>query len=94
MAVPARRAGRETGANIIKLWYWQTEMIQGNAQMFDVEVGIMGNHEVGAVQPGQQFRRNGGKFRGIQNIQMRQAVTFNEDLRETSRAPFGGRTSQ
>ena len=46
--------------------------------MFDVEVRIMRNHEVGAGQPGQKFRRNGGKFRGIQNIQMRQAVTFNE----------------
>ena len=53
-------------------------MIQGRAQMFDVEGGVMRNHEVGAGQPGQKFRRNGGKFRGIQNIQMRQAVTFNE----------------
>jgi hypothetical protein len=53
-------------------------MIQGGAQMFDVEGGVMRNHEVGAGQPGQKFRRNGGKFRGIQNIQMRQAVTFNE----------------
>ncbi len=70
--------GELTGANIIKLRSGQTEMIQGGAQMFDVEGGVMRNHEVGAGQPGQKFRRNGGKFRGIQNIQMRQAVTFNE----------------
>ena len=40
----------------------------------------MRDNEVGAVQSGQQFRRNGGKFRGIQNIQMRQAVNFNEPV--------------
>jgi hypothetical protein len=70
--------GELTGANIIKLRPGQTEMIQGFAQMFDVEGGVMRNHEVGADQPGQKFRRNGWKFRCIQNIQMSQAVTFNE----------------
>ena len=71
-------AGELTGANIIKLRSGQAEMIQSLAQMLNVKGGIMGNHEIGAGQPGQQFRRNGGKFRGVQNIQMRQAVTFNE----------------
>ena len=53
-------------------------MIQSLAQMSEVEVGVMRDHQIGASQPGQQFRRDVGKFRGIQNIQMRQAVTFNE----------------
>ena len=70
--------GELTSANIIKLRPGQTEMIQGLAQMPDVEGGVMRNHEVGAVQPGQKFRRNGGKFRGIQNVEMRQVVNFNE----------------
>ena len=77
--------GKLAGANIIKLRPGQAEMIQGFAQMSDVEGGVMRNHKVGAGQPGQKFRRNGGKFRGIQNIQMRQAVNFNEIFVETSR---------
>ncbi len=71
-------AGKLTGADIIKFRPGDAEMIQSLAQMPDVEVGVMGNHEVGAGQPGQKFRRNGGKFRGIQNIQVGQAVTFDE----------------
>lgn len=70
--------GEIAGAKIIKLWFRQAEMIQGIAQMSDVEGCVMRNHEVGADQPGQKFRRNGGKFRGIPNIKMREAVTFNE----------------
>lgn len=45
-------AGEITGAEIVKLWSGQTEMIQSVAQMVEVEGGIMRNHEVGAVQPG------------------------------------------
>ena len=52
--------GEITGAKIIKLWSGQTEMFQGIAQMSDVEGGVMRDHEVGAVQLGQEFRRNGG----------------------------------
>jgi hypothetical protein len=63
-----------TGGTIIKLWSEQPEMIQGIAQMSDVEGGVMRDHEVGAVQPGQKFRRNVWEFRGLPNIQMRQAV--------------------
>jgi hypothetical protein len=40
--------GEMTGANIVKLWSGQTEMIQGRAQMLDVEGGLMCNQQVGA----------------------------------------------
>lgn len=40
--------GEITGAKIIKLRSGQTEMIQGVAQMFDVEGCVMRDHEVGA----------------------------------------------
>ena len=73
-------AGELTGASIIKLQLGQAEMIQVRAQMLDVKGGIMGNHQIGVGQPGQYFRRNGGKFRGVQNIKMCQAVAFNEDF--------------
>ena len=82
-------AGEITGANIIKGWSGQAKMIQSGAQMGEVEFGTMRNHEVGAVHPGQQFRRNGGKFRGIQYIQMSQAVTFNEGFVKPSVAFWG-----
>ena len=55
--------GKLAGAYIIKLRSGQTEMIQGGAQMFDVEVGIMRDYQIGAGQPGQKFRNNGGEFR-------------------------------
>ena len=53
-------------------------MVQCFAQMADVKFRVVGNHKFGARQPGQQFRCDGGKFRCVQNIQMRQAVNFNE----------------
>ena len=77
-----------TGAYIIKLGSGQTEMIQGIAQMSNVEGGVMRDHEVGAVQPFQKFRRNGEKFRGLHNIEMSQAVTFNEVWPKPT-MPFG-----
>ena len=39
---------------------------------------IMRDHDVGAGQPCQQFRRNGRKFRGVLNIKPRQSVNFSE----------------
>ena len=53
-------------------------MIQRSAQMFDVEGRVMCNQDVSLCQLGQQILRNGREFRGVQNIQMRQTVTFNE----------------
>ena len=51
-----------TGAGIIKYGSGQIKMLQYRAQMFDVEGGVMSNHDVRAGQPFQKFRRNGGKF--------------------------------
>ncbi len=76
--------GKLTGTHIIKLWPGQPEMIQRLAQMSDVKMGVVGDYKVGAGQPGQKFRRNGWEFRGIQNIQMRQVVNFNEVVTKPS----------
>ena len=70
--------GEITGAEVIKLRTGQAEMIQGGAQVSDVEGCVVRDHDVGASQSFQKFRRDGREFRGIQNIQMRQPVTFNE----------------
>lgn len=70
--------GQAIRAKIIEPWTHQTEMVQGGLQHPDVELRIVRDHDAGPSQPCQKLRCNGGKLGGIQNIKMRQAVTFSE----------------
>lgn len=89
-------SGYAAGAKIIKLWTAETEMVQGGAQMPYVEVRNVRDHDVGAGQPFQEFRRNGGKFGSVLNIKPGQAVNFSKVLPKPSvrfwwpNQPIGG----
>ena len=70
--------GNSVGTKIIKLRTDQTEVAQRAAQLSHVEGRVVRNHEIGASQSLHNFRHNGWELRGVQNIEMRQAVTRGE----------------
>ena len=60
--------GKLAGAKIRKLRAGEAEVFQHTPQVPNVEFRVVRDDEIGASQARQKRRRDGGDFRGVQNI--------------------------
>ena len=75
-------SGGAAGAEGGKTRAWNSEVAEGAVEFSDVELGVVGDDEIGTGQKWEQFLGNRRELRRILNILMRDAVDLDEILPE------------
>jgi len=65
---------------------------EGAVEFLDVELGVVGNDEIGICQKWEQFLRDRRELRRIQNVLVRDAMDLDEILKKPAMSPW--RTNQ
>jgi len=58
-------AGELQGAGVIEIGAGEAEVVKSAAEFAEVEMGVVGDDQVGAGEPGEKGRGDGGEFGGV-----------------------------
>ena len=75
-------AGGAEGAEVIELGARNGEVVKGAFELSHVELGVVGDYEVGAGEAFDDLRGDAGEFRFVANVAPFDAVALNEILAE------------